>query len=149
METQDLIQIGIMGGTLISVLIALFSLRDASRNFKKQLKLQFFADYTKRYQDIMLNLPSIAYDESANIEDLPEEDRENLLKYMRAYFDLCSEQYYLNKVGHLEEEIWSEWSAGIKYLFGKQIFHQAWQKINQQKGYYPEFSQWITLELGK
>ena len=42
---------------IIALIITFVNNRDQSRILNNQLKLNFFADYTKRYQEIVLNLP--------------------------------------------------------------------------------------------
>jgi len=49
-----------------------------------------FAEYTRRYQDIFLNMSDDIYDGTAKVDTRTK-------RYMRLYFDLCSEEYQLWK----------------------------------------------------
>ena len=83
-------------------------------SLKIQLKLNLFTDYTKRYQEIMLHIPEEVFSEEGI--DYDSEAGRNIILYMRAYFDLCSEEFYLSK-GHINMKIWHEWESGIKSYF--------------------------------
>ena len=78
---------------LISLVLAISALFLQMRSNGRQLRLQNFTEYTKRYQEIMLKLPGNITSEMFDIESLSTERREILLRYLRAYFDLCSEEY--------------------------------------------------------
>ncbi|WNJ17574.1 hypothetical protein [Pontibacter sp. G13] len=146
MEIENLVvQTGIMLGTLIGVIIAVVNIK----KLNKQQQLIFFADYTKRFQDIMLNLPIGIYENNISLSGLEPEERTKTIRYMRAYFDLCSEEYdlYLNK--NLEARIWKEWKSGIEFFFSKRLFQECWDIINSDNGYYPDFSQLVDDILQK
>lgn len=63
---------------------------------------------------------------------------------MRAYFDLCSEEYYLWKNKNVDEDTWKEWESGIKFTFSKPAFKQAWSVVKLDTIYYGEFSNYIN-----
>ncbi len=136
METSDVIQLGI----LLSTAGALFF---AVRNFRKQLQLNFFAEYTKRYQEIILNFPESIDEVDFDFDKLNEEERNKTLRYMRVYFDLCSEEYYLWKAKHIDDNTWKEWESGIKYAFSKTAFRAGWKRITMDTIYYKEFSAFV------
>ena len=113
-------------------------------SFKKQLQLNFFTDYTKRYQEITLNFPENINEESFKLEDLEKSVRDKTLRYMRAYFDLCSEEYYLWKKKNIDEDTWKEWETGIKFAFSKPAFRQAWDVLRLDTIYYGEFTKFVN-----
>lgn len=78
--------------SVISLLISVAFLWFTVSSFKKQLQLNFFADYTKRYQEIILNFPENINEKNFQIDNLDAEIKNKTLRYMRAYFDLCSEE---------------------------------------------------------
>ncbi|WP_296620956.1 hypothetical protein [Marivirga sp.] len=90
METSEIL-------TTIGLVIALFSSIYAIHTnkiqvkaFKEQLKLNFFTEYTRRYQEIILNFPENINDEDFDFDILKGDVKSKTLRYMRAYFDLCS-----------------------------------------------------------
>ena len=119
----------------LSAIVSIIALYASNRSLKKQLKqsnesllkqlkqnsdLQikqsqetFFAEYTKRYQDIILHLP----DNEKNIQ---------WIKYVRLYFDLCSEEYHLHEIGLINEKVWQLWVDGMRDDVKRQSFRNAW-----------------------
>ena len=80
--------------SIVGVFITAVALLFTVKSFQKQLQLNFFSEYTKRYQEITLNFPESINAFDFNYETLSDEKRDKTLRYMRAYFDLCSEEYY-------------------------------------------------------
>ncbi|EIF8196672.1 hypothetical protein LF025_004398 [Vibrio vulnificus] len=119
------------------------------RSFNKQQKLVVFMDYTKRYQEICLNLPENINDVDFCFDDLGPEDREKTLRYMRAYFDLCSEEYHLYLQKHIDKSTWVEWESGIRYSFSKKPFRDAWVRLGLDTVYYADFSELVRRTLEK
>ena len=58
METSDIIQIGILLVAIIAIVFSQYSDR-------KQRKLQMYAEYTRRYQDIFMKMPDDIYNGTA------------------------------------------------------------------------------------
>ena len=83
-------------------------------NESKRHKLQFFAEYTRRYQDIILRMPKDHNDPL-------------WLNYMQLYFDLCSEEYYLRGKGIIDNDVWDLWVDGMEFAMRKLSFKRAWQ----------------------
>lgn len=127
-------------GIILSTAGALFF---TVRNFRKQLQLNFFAEYTKRYQEIILNFPRTITEEDFNIDNLSVEEKDKTLRYMRVYFDLCSEEYFLWQSKDISEKVWLEWESGIKYAMSRPAFNQSWEIIGAHTTYYKDFSLFI------
>lgn len=129
-----------LAGLLISTFAILFTIF----SFKKQLQLQFFADYTKRYQEIILNFPENINESTFDLNSLDKCERDKTLRYMRAYFDLCAEEYFLWRKNNIDKETWSEWETGIKFALSKTSFKQAWEILRLDSIYYGEFVKFVT-----
>jgi len=87
-------------GNLISTftaIVAIIGLIYQSRSTRKQVKLQNFIEYTKRYQEIILNFPENINEENFSFDGMDTEVRTKTMRYMRAYFDLCFEEYTLHE----------------------------------------------------
>ena len=130
--------------TLTGLIIVVLHNRKQLQVFNEQLKLNFFADYTKRYQEIILNLPDNISQSDFDYSKLQDEVRSKTMRYMRAYFDLCSEEYDLWKAGYVHDRIWNNWKQGIEFAFSKKAVVEAWNESNSDTMYYPEFSKWIN-----
>lgn len=104
------------------------------KNQNNQLKQQFFSEYTKRYQEVLRYLPSKVFNDSFNENDLDDD----ILKNMRAYFDLCSEEICLHKRKHIDDETWNIWEEGIKNIFEKRAFQLSLEKADKNAKYFKE-----------
>lgn len=149
MSTADGIQYATLIITGTGVLIALFALIWQSYQTREQLKLNFFADYTKRYQEIILNFSENINESDFDFNKLPKEIKEKTLRYMRAYFDLSSEEYYLSQAGRIDKKVWKEWKSGIEFTFSKKAFKDAWKIVNLDSKFYGQFVKWINEEVLK
>ena len=101
MSTYELLSIIAAGLALLGSLYNYFL---SKRTLRHNIQMSFFAEYTKRYQEIEIGLMS--------------EDSKQRTKYYRLYIDLCSEEYYLNSQKCLPPDVWKMWMNGMK-LFAK------------------------------
>lgn len=129
--------------TIIGLFITTIALFISISQFRKQLQLTFFADYTKRYQEILLNFPETINRKNFDFNKLDADTKEKTLRYMRAYFDLCSEEYFLYNKGSIDESTWKEWKSGIEYAFSKTAFKKGWGIIALDTCYYSNFVNFV------
>ncbi len=135
----------IASGTAV---VAIAGLILQSRSTRKQVKLQNFIEYTKRYQEIVLNFPENINRQDFQIDSVePQELKDKTMRYMRAYVDLCFEEYTLHKKGFIDEDLWSIWNGGMETAFSKPAFQQAWAVIQQDTEYGNEFYEFAN-DLG-
>ncbi|MFB6317293.1 hypothetical protein [Saccharicrinis sp. FJH54] len=144
MTTSECIQFWATIITGFGVFVTLIAFIWQTGLTREQMKLNFFADYTKRYQEIILNFPENINEQDFNFEVLDAEIKAKTLRYMRAYFDLCSEEYYLHREGKIDTKVWEEWEGGIKFTFSKKAFKDAWKIINLDSKFYKEFMKWVN-----
>jgi hypothetical protein len=100
MTTSNLIALATLLVAFAGVVLVLGQLR----SLNLQTRLQNFAEYTRRYQQIVLHFP-----EDINASDFSlqgREDYDNVMRYMRAYYDLCFEAWYLHREGLIENDFW-------------------------------------------
>lgn len=131
----------------VLALIAIGGLVHQSRSTRKQLKLQNFMEYTKRYQEIVLRFPENINRADFDIESLGPSERDRTMRYMRAYLDLCFEEYTLHKQRFIDDDLWEIWKGGMETAFGKAAFQQAWNRIQKDTEYGEKFHQ-FAKELG-
>ena len=102
----------------------------------KQIWLQQFTDYTKRYQDIIrdfpedVNEPEFVLDKDTGTEGGHARFGKTM-RAMRAYFDLCYEEWELHERKDIDERTWAIWSGGMATAFKKTAFQQAWTRITR------------------
>ncbi|QIZ77543.1 hypothetical protein [Ferrimonas lipolytica] len=131
----------------VAVCMTAFGLLYTIHSFNKQQKLIVFMDYTKRYQDICLNLPENINETEFSFDDLDKNTKEKTLRYMRAYFDLCSEEYHLYLQKHIHKNTWKEWESGIQFALSKTAFRSAWEILQLDTIYYSDFSKFVDKTI--
>ena len=127
MTLSDLIQLGLL---LVTVAALLWS----QYNDRKQRRLSMFAEYTKRYQDIILSMPDNVYMGIGELDALS-------LKHLQLYFDLCSEEYHLWRNDIVPNDIWKLWSKGMRITLQNSVYRKAWDKLRND--YYKTYSKHI------
>lgn len=149
--------------TLITIIIIVINNYRQYKQMKEQLKIQneqlkaqneqtkhnFFADYTKRYQDIILNFPENINEDDFKLKKLKSDAYEQTMRYMRVYFDLCSEEYFLYKKKFLDKDVWREWKEGMEVAFNKPAFNQAWKIVTEKSIFYKDFQNFVNNDLLK
>lgn len=113
----------------------------------QQLTLQNYSDYTKRYQEIILNFPENVNDSAFSLQGCT--DYNKTMRYMRAYFDLCFEEWDLHSRKLINDETWSVWSHGIITALSKPAFVQAWRVVENGSKYDIRFSNFISIAIAK
>ena len=113
----------------------------------QQIKLGFFAEYTKRYQNILSHLPEHIKSKDFSYEILSNEEKAEAMRYMRLYFDLCSEEFFLHRSRNLEEDVWKEWEARMSFLFKKPAFREAWLRIREDSDFYNDFDRFVDSKM--
>lgn len=108
----------------------------------KQLKLQNFSDYTKRYQEIILHFPEDINNPQFVLAG--REDYNTTMRYMRAYFDICYEEWHLHSHSLMDDETWSVWRSGMKTAFSKPAFKQAWEIVRRDSQFGSEFENFVA-----
>ena len=125
--------------SVVAIVVAVFSLI-------RQLQSQFFAEYTRRYSELMEKMPPVFFDpKKANSLELDGE----MLKKCRLYYDLSSEEYELHRQCRLNHRVWRYWKEGIKDIVNLQVFAKAWDEILSTQ-YNDSFQKFVTgLRHGK
>lgn len=80
MTNAECIQLIMMIATIATVIVTAIALGITVKNFKKQLQLNFFTDYTKRYQEILLNFPESINEHSFDFNKLDKDIRKKTLR---------------------------------------------------------------------
>ena len=90
-----------------------------------QLKADFFSEYTRRYQDIIRDMPEgLFMKESDLVVDA------GVLKSIKMYLDLCSEEWYLHKAGQVKGVVWNSWWDGMRLqMQSHSAYLTAWERF--------------------
>ena len=141
LTTSDWIALATMAATASGVCVVWLQ----TGKLSKQLTLQNFADYTKRYQEIILNFPEDINSETFILSG--RDDYNKTMRYMRTYTDLCYEEWYLSNHKLIDKHVWQIWKGGMETAFSKSAFQQAWNLIKEDTKFGIEFESFIDSLL--
>jgi len=112
---------------------------------RNQLWMQMFAEYTRRYSEIMDEVPFEARRPGGaySLEALPTDQHHEVLRALRNYLNLCSEELYLAKTRRLDRRTWRIWTSGIKDTLRLPCFNAGWREMRGEYEYFPEFVTFI------
>lgn len=113
---------------LISIIVVWYFSYKQLREIKNELWLSVFSKYTTRYENIIGKIPFQAFLQSSELTD--EELSENL-SHFRAYFNLCSEEFYLNRAKKIEKMVWFTWDEEMRKTFRCPSFKKAWKEVKE------------------
>ncbi|HRI59499.1 MAG TPA: hypothetical protein PK228_07240 [Saprospiraceae bacterium] len=113
---------------------------------RRNHRLTFFAEYTKRYQEIMIALPFEAFKKDFDVTKLNEVSQKKILAQMLAYFSLCSEEYDLKNEGFVKDRIWNNWAEGITANLQKPAFQWGWEQVKNEFIFFPDFLEWVEKQ---
>ena len=127
----QIIVAAIYAATLITTIVIAFRQhRKADEIAMKQSRNDFFAEYTRRYQDIILAMPDAVFEGTAKADGAT-------LKYIQLYFDLCSEEYHLHENGLVPDDVWDNWKEGMEITTRVELYKKSWYIIKDN--YNPDF----------
>jgi hypothetical protein len=143
MGISDKIELFSAIATFLGVTVALVALCVQFYIMNQQLQIQQYADYTKRYQEIVIKFPENINQKDFSYDKLSVEDYRCVMRNMRAYFDLSFEEWHLNQRALLHRETWRVWKGGMKTAMGKTAFSEAWKKIKEDTEFGESFESFI------
>ncbi len=138
MSIADIVSIG-------AVLVALGALIWQAWEAQRQARLQTFTAYTERYERIMLNLPVNIESDQFDFDQLDSAARDDTMRWLRAYYDLCSEEHYLHERRLIDSKVWALWESGMRDSMRRAAYRFAWTEL-QAVQYYPrEFGKFVQF----
>lgn len=143
-------QIGALAA-LATVLLTGIAIFVTLRGIRDQLRLQTFSEYTRRYGEIVRDLPSESRSPVGefDLSSLLPERRDVVLNTARAYLNMTSEEFFLNSKGHIDPDTWEIWQAGMRETLGLPWLRQAWQELRPEYTYVAEFAHFVDSSLSE
>ena len=117
--------------TFIGVLVAMY-------HFRRQMNVNIFVEYTKRYDAIMDKFPDEAFATRINSEILPEESSALTMACLK-YLNLCSEEFHLYSEKLTSPKVWDMWDDEIKRVLRSPMFKREWKKLENEFKSFPDF----------
>lgn len=131
MKIEILLQTGMF-------LVAVITIVYTQYKDRRQNKILMFSEYTRRYQEILINMPESIFNGTEHINAKAQ-------MYMRLYFDLCSEEYHLWRKGMIPNQIWEMWKEGMQITTNRPIYKKAWKDLSVE--YNKDFWQYFNREV--
>lgn len=100
-------------------------------------KINAFLACTKRFDEILEHFP---IEFRLGAKDLSEFDKKYAMQKWRTaengrvglavirYFNLCSEEFFLNSINCLPKGIWQFWQAQMEVMFKNKLVSEVWQE---------------------
>ena len=131
----------IAGAEVAAVAIAAAAILASVQGLKNHLWLLTFAEYTRRYSDIMEALPFEARRPGGNfvLENLPTNEQQVVLGAIRNYLNLCSEELYLHRRNKVDDETWRIWNSAMREVVQLPSLRHGWAVMRVEYLYFPEF----------
>lgn len=120
--------------SVAGVIVAIATVVVALRSVRNQLWLQTFSEYTRRYSEIVRELPSEARRPGGRFvfDELDGEEQGRVLNIARAYLNLCSEEYFLHDRGRIDDETWAIWRAAIVEVLRAPWIQATWTVLKPE-----------------
>jgi hypothetical protein len=133
------------GAEIAAVIVAAGAIIVAVRSVRDQLWLHTFSEYTRRYADIVNDLPTAARQPNSGFEfsTADHETQETLLRALRAYLNLCSEEFYLHSRRKIDDDTWGIWREGIEETMRLPWLRTTWQTMRQEYSYFEPFCAFV------
>ena len=133
-------EIGVIAA-LATVGVTAAGLFATMRGVRNQLWLHTFAEYTRRYAEVVKDLPSEGRRPGSgfDIAKLPPHERDAVVNAARAYLNLTSEEYFLHSRNRIDDETWSIWRTGIEETVRLPWLQTAWRELQPEYAYVPDF----------
>ena len=130
-----------LSGTAVTAAALLVTIH----GMRSQLWLHTFSEYTRRYAEVVRDLPSESRrpGSSFDLHALPDDERDRVLNAARAYLNLTSEEFFLHSRGRIDDETWSIWRTGIEQTVRLPWLREAWVDLEPEYAYVPEFSRFL------
>jgi hypothetical protein len=119
--------------SLGAVVVAIVALAYQIWQNTKQLRLQNFATFTQRYDQIMLRLPVWSLRQCSSLSYLGETEREDVLRLVASYFDLCAAEHHVRKQKLIPTSVWNHWQESMVMFLRQPIQREAWEVMQHER----------------
>ena len=130
---------------VLTVVLAAAAILYSMHGLKQQLRLSTFLEFTRRYSEIMDPLPFDARipDSPYDLAKVPAEEREQVLRVVRKYANLCSEEFHLHQKKKIDGDTWEIWRLGMQDTMRLPCFRDGWRQIRAEYDLYGDFRRMV------
>ena len=110
--------------------------------------VQTFTESTRRYKELVCDLPTAARDLFAALESTDFGlERAALVRFARGYFNLCSEEHFLHARNRIDHIAWEIWCCGISDMQRLPWIRELWVQLRHEYDGYPEFVEFFEVGI--
>jgi hypothetical protein len=144
MNLMEKLQLIGQAATVISVIIAIWTIRENGNMNRRMMNMEVFTRYTERYEQIIKESEKVdsSFRLDPNNQKFAQEAKFEI--FVISYLNLVSEEYYLKEKGYLDIEVWNIWESEIVRMLNTPLFVNQWQKRNSEFHAFPGFTNWVT-----
>lgn len=128
---------------IVAPLAAVGSILFAVRAYRRQMNAQLFVAFTERYEEIMSAfLPEVRTVRAGAPMVLPAQSQALTLAVLR-YLNLCAEEFYLYRTGHLSRKLWGIWEDEMRRSVASEVIKREWVALKDEFQSFPEFAAYV------
>ena len=146
----DLSQLAVNLTGVVLLALTIWSLRSASRNFRRQMNAQVYLAYNQQYEKLMADCPLDFRTTLLNLtlSEVDAKDRDKIKLCMLRYLNLCSEEFHLKEDEYLSPEVWRLWQGEMESTLRKPLYISGWSELRAQFESYPAFLRYVDRVQG-
>jgi hypothetical protein len=143
MNLNEQLQLIGQAATVISVIVAIWTIRENGKMNRRMMNMEVFTRYTERYEKIIRESGGVDSSFRINPENEKFTEDAKLQVFVISYLNLVSEEYYLKEKGYLDLEVWDIWESEIIRMLMTPLFINGWRKMNAEFDAFPGFKRWV------
>jgi len=145
---MDQLDFAIKVGTMISVIIGVLGLALGIRTYRRQTNAQLFLEYTRRYEEIMGDIPPESLQIRFEFEMKEPGESARLKLAILRYLNMTSEELYLWKRGYLADDVWQIWAKEVRRILRSPLLRREWPDLKVEFEAYEDFCAFVERIQG-
>ena len=125
--------------TVIGSVAAAAAILVAVYVYNRQMNVQVFLEYTKRFDEVMTTFPEYARWARRDLDAAPPHESPELTVAVLRYLNLCAEEFYLQRRGCLARDVWRIWEDELKSTLCSPLVQREWNVLQREFFNFPEF----------
>lgn len=141
----DLSQLLVNVAGIAILALTAWNLHFARRSFRKQMNVQIYLEFTRRYEELMRHSPEEARTSllGRRLSEIEPARRGEVKAHLLRYLNLSSEEYHLMTSGYLDAGVWELWRREMEWTLRTTLFVTSWPELKHQFASFPEFTAYV------
>jgi hypothetical protein len=139
MDWKPLVDLAAVASAIAAVIGFLLT----ARQFRRQMNVQLFLEFTQRYGRIIDGFPAEARQARLEASGEPPADSPELRKALLKYLNLSAEEYHLYRNGYIAAPIWEMWEKKMLRALRSPLFVRGWKQLADEFDDQPDFVTYV------